>query len=1078
MADIEKVESACEANTSSDAEMVAESEPLNAFDLILPSDEKLKASSIENIESPHDVLTEQKQEPDEEPTNPHDNNQLRDDTEHAKSPDEHEPEVGEDAETEAGDEKPVVEPDSAVDDDDDMDKHSHGSGSEGDAEVLPCEDSEAHAVDPEDADASPSSAKCRKSSSRARPVSRRWMLSKAGADGTPKRRSERLQCKNTPPKVTGPTAGTSPRSAASKLIPVAGRDKAAKHLKESVKSAITSSVRRASNIGPSNSTTRKDEVQTVNKKVKVSVPNQTSDPVGKSKISTRHRSVDSRQTSMDNSDVLHDKTSNASRHVTRGSCRKTLQDHAGACHTNKVISKKPRGSSVSLPHVVDEGAQNRVDDLKVKLEAAAKSEDYSTCVQIEQQIAAMSQSESKSTNKDPQEALSLRIAVVNGLLEQAGEAKQYTECLCYQKELADLNSQLESIRTVSEAMVSLQIALDAARSSKNWIECDRISRQMKDLDTNISRKTSDVGLVSSAVEEDTIVRRIASLQKELDAACDAGMFVHCQQIQDEMKSLQKDLEDLKLSSRVAGPGDASARAQSSWKQISDLQEDLHRAKIAEDFQECIRISTALADLQRSSHLDKSMQDPSPEQAIQQKMSSLKAEQCAASDAGDFVKCLAIATELSQLETTMPARDDFEEKRVTMQETLSQLESQQLRAKDAKDYKECVRLGQQMQTVKNDLSSLWNSNAPGKVLAKTSGLIQGVDAKGREQNEEKRVSMQETLSQLQSQQLRAKEANDYKECLRLGHHIQTVKEDLSSLCNSKAPGTVLANTSGLVQGVDAKGGEKMSIQAIMESSTRLPPRVSLSSVRVAAVGKVTADASAVGVKGSVKGKGKSVKGGAKGDSNGMSKGKGKASVQKVVLHVFDEETGFTITLHWKKATLSVAGLEKSLANIFNATPVRSDSGQVSLELDHRSDVKSLLNTRDAPFDLYAPIASTLTMTINVAGSETIGSYADIVLRCQHVAMKSKSDGSGDQFLQVNWVDLEGQMMQMPVFDHEEREFQEGDIYIAWGLAVKPFRFKGPGGYWTDDPSWGSLKYSGWSTAFVNVPILIVSQTHSS
>jgi hypothetical protein len=289
---------------------------------------------------------------------------------------------------------------------------------------------------------------------------------------------------------------------------------------------------------------------------------------------------------------------------------------------------------------------------------------------------------------------------------------------------------------------------------------------------------------------------------------------------------------------------------------------------------------------------------------------------------------------------------------------------------------------------------------------------------------------------------------------------------------------MAKTSSLVQGVDAKGGEKMSIQAIMESSTRLPPRVSLSSVRIAAVGKVTADASGVAVKGSVKGKGKSGKAGGKGDSNVMSKGKGKASVQKVVLHVFDEETGFKITLHWKKSTLSVAGLEKSLANIFNATPVRSDSGQVSLELDHRSDVKSLLNTRDAPFDLYAPIASTLTMTINAAGSEIIGSYADIVLRCQHVAMKSKSDGSGDQFLQVNWVDLEGQMMQMPVFDHEEREFQEGDIYIACGLAVKPFRFKAAGGYWTDDPSWGSLKYSGWSTAFVNVPILIVSQTHLS
>ena len=99
--------------------------------------------------------------------------------------------------------------------------------------------------------------------------------------------------------------------------------------------------------------------------------------------------------------------------------------------------------------------------------------------------------------------------------------------------------------------------------------------------------------------------------------------------------------------------------------------------------------------------------------MQQKVSSLKAEQRLASDAGDFVKCMAIDTELSQLEPSMKARDEFEEKRVIMQQTLSQLESQQLRAQEAKDFKECVRVGQHIQKLKDDLSALWNSNAPGR-----------------------------------------------------------------------------------------------------------------------------------------------------------------------------------------------------------------------------------------------------------------------------------------------------------------------------------------------------------------------------
>jgi hypothetical protein len=230
----------------------------------------------------------------------------------------------------------------------------------------------------------------------------------------------------------------------------------------------------------------------------------------------------------------------------------------------------------------------------------------------------------------------------------------------------------------------------------------------------------------------------------------------------------------------------------------------------------------------------------------------------------------------------------------------------------------------------------------------------------------------------------------------------------------------------------------------------------------------------GCKGGGKGKGKfgdkSGKGGGKADINAVSKGKSKGSMNKVVLHVFDEASCHTITLHWKKAMLSVAGLEKALANISNATPVISDNGQVHLELDHRSDVKTLLNPRDCTLDLYKPIASNLSMTISQSIGETIGSYFVIVLRCQRVTLKAKSDFSGDQFLQISWMDLEGQMMQVPVFDYDENDFQEGHYYIAWGLALKPGRSRLGGGAWGDDYNWGQLWYSGWSTAFVNVVVL--------
>jgi hypothetical protein len=279
-------------------------------------------------------------------------------------------------------------------------------------------------------------------------------------------------------------------------------------------------------------------------------------------------------------------------------------------------------------------------------------------------------------------------------------------------------------------------------------------------------------------------------------------------------------------------------------------------------------------------------------------------------------------------------------------------------------------------------------------------------------------LQQTLIQLETSQERAKDAKDYTECVRVGQQIKETKDSISALWNSNVPGKDDAKPVGFAQGIEAKGGVQMSIQAMLKSSVRLPLRVSVSAVRIGAVGKVTSDvgnggnSGLGGCKGGGKGKGKfgdkSGKGGGKAHINAASKGKSKGSMNKVVLHVFDEASCHTITLHWKKATLSVAGLEKALANISNATPVIPDNGQVHLELDHRSDVKTLLNPRDCTPDLYKPIASNLSMTISQAYCETIGSYFDIVLRCQRVTMKAKSDFSGDQFLQISWVDLEGQM----------------------------------------------------------------------
>jgi hypothetical protein len=664
-------------------------------------------------------------------------------------------------------------------------------------------------------------------------------------------------------------------------------------------------------------------------------------------------------------------------------------------------------------------------DMKQKLQMAAEAKDYTTCVQIEEQISALELSNPTESNKaasrgvcgetkDPEEALNMRMSVLQSLLDQASHSQQWQKCVSYQQELSDLALHINTLRregSVSVKRNELQRTLAAAQLSKDWLECARISEELKNLPDDMCFSESDAVQISSGLGDDSIARRIASLEHELNAAAESKMFVQCQALQQEIESLRNDLEFPVVQARVPSDHGMSEPAPSIQQKLLDLENSQLRASAANEYEECDSIESEISDLKR---LSESKSVASDLEDTRQKISSFEVQQAAAAKAKDWKKCMAIRSELSQLSSTLqptsaqcdsPSTLGIQPQIAVLQQTLIQLETSQERARDAKDYTECVRVGQQINETKDSISALWNSNVSGKDAAKSVGFAQGVEP---------------------------------------------------------------------------KGGVQMSIQEMLESSVRLPPRVSVSGVRIGAVGKVTSDVGSGGnpgpggVKGRGKGKGKfgdkSGKGGGKADPNAVSKGKGKGSMNKVVLHVSDEASSHTITLHWKKATLSVAGLEKSFPNISNVTPVISDNGQVHLELDHRSDVKTLLNSRDCTLDLYRPIASNLPLTISQSYGESIGSYYDIVLRCQRVTLKAKSDFSGDQFLQVQWVDVEGQMMQMPVFDYNENDFQEGHFYIAWGLALKPGRSRLGGGLWGDDNTWGQLRYSGWSTAFVNVVVL--------
>jgi hypothetical protein len=108
--------------------------------------------------------------------------------------------------------------------------------------------------------------------------------------------------------------------------------------------------------------------------------------------------------------------------LARGSRRKPVDD--------KIIRKKSRGSVGNLAE------RPLIHEMKQKLQMAAEAKDYTTCVQIEEQISAMELNNPTESNKagsrdvcgetkDSEEALNTRMAVVQSLLDQASHSRQW-----------------------------------------------------------------------------------------------------------------------------------------------------------------------------------------------------------------------------------------------------------------------------------------------------------------------------------------------------------------------------------------------------------------------------------------------------------------------------------------------------------------------------------------------------------------------------------------------------------------------------------------------------------------------------
>jgi hypothetical protein len=324
--------------------------------------------------------------------------------------------------------------------------------------------------------------------------------------------------------------------------------------------------------------------------------------------------------------------------LARGSRRKPVDD--------KLICKKSRGSAGNVAE------RPLIHEMKQKLQMAAEAKDYTTCVQIEEQISAMEQSNPTESNKagsrdvccetkDSEEALNMRMAVVQGLLDQASHSRQWQKCVSFQQELSELALHINTLRresTVSGKRNDLQATLAAAQLSKDWLECARISEEMKNLDDDMCCPESDVAQISSGLDDDSTVRRIASLQQELKAAAESKMFVQCQTIQQEIDSLRRDSEFPMLRARVPSDHGMSEHAPSVQQKLLDLEDAQLRASAANEFEECDRIESEISDLKR---LSDSISVASDLEDIRQKISSLEVQQAAAANAKDWKKCLQI-----------------------------------------------------------------------------------------------------------------------------------------------------------------------------------------------------------------------------------------------------------------------------------------------------------------------------------------------------------------------------------------------------------------------------------------------------
>ena len=269
-----------------------------------------------------------------------------------------------------------------------------------------------------------------------------------------------------------------------------------------------------------------------------------------------------------------------------------------------------------------------------------------------------------------------------------------------------------------------------------------------------------------------------------------------------------------------------------------------------------------------------------------------------------------------------------------------------------------------------------------------------------------------------------------------------------------------------QSNDSRASSTIAVKTIAELQTpkaSLPPRICLNSVQVVAVGKMVVEDTAKG-KGKGKSQSKSVAGG---KSHSSGKGKGKVVTSKVVhkvsIHVVDLDTNELMFLVWQGENISVKNLANAVINITSAKPAITKDG-VHLELDDRSGINLTLNRNDSPIHIKDDIK---LWTLNQAAQEPLGTYVNVALYVE--ASQDKIAQSGEHYMTLNVVDTENQRTTMQAYGYRDDDFGNGATIIAFGLAVKPGRSYSSEG-WSDDASWGTVRFSSWRTAFANASAL--------